>query len=179
MRKFTLLIVFALFIFNSKSLMGQNTRCKFTFVDSSSLLKNDLYKPIRVWISKTFIDSKSVIQMDDKDLGKIICKGVIPVDGTKNFLGSPVGDDYVYFTLTVDIKDYKYRLVFDDIFHKAGHYSGSHSGGDLCNDKPKNGGALEFSIKRWNKIQEKIASIINSYFQEIKDEIEKNSSDDF
>ena len=117
--------------------------------------------------------------MDDKELGKIICKGVIAVDGTKNFLGSPVGDDYVNFTLTIDIKDYKCRIVYDELFHKAGHYNGSHSGGDLCREKPLNGGSLEFSVKRWNKIKEKISTLINQFYSELKTEISKSSKDTF
>lgn len=175
----TLFSLFAAFCLFPLQMIGQNTDCKYIFIDSLNLKKEELYKPIRVWVSKTFYDSKSVIQMDDKELGKIVCKGIIQVDGAKNFLGSSVGKDQVHFTLNIDIKDGKYRLIYDDLVHKAGYYNGAKAGGSLCNDKPYKGGSLEFSKKRWNSVKAYVADQINSLYKELQSDIRTISNDNF
>jgi Domain of unknown function (DUF4468) with TBP-like fold len=177
-----------IFFFISENLIAQNSDCKYSYVDSTSLNKIKLYKSVRVWIAKEFDDANKTIKMDDKDLSKIICKGTIPIEGRKPALAAAsIDDEYVSFTLTVDIKDRKYRIVFDELFHRNSWYPserGYVGGGDLCNDKPqKIKGSLlgnwELKDSRWQKIKEKVATVFDGIYKELKTEINKSSKDEF
>lgn len=57
------------------------------------------------WIAKTFGDYKSVLQFEDDEACKIIVKGF-----------SPMSDDSkLSYTITIDSKDDKYRIIISDL----------------------------------------------------------------
>jgi hypothetical protein len=166
-----------LFFFLMLPLAGNSqNNCEHTFIDSSALNKADIYKHVRLWVSKIFIDSKDAIELDDKELGSILCKGRLAVPGAKNFIGTAVGNDYISFTLTVDIKDFKYRIVFNELVHKAGNYDGGRSGGSLCNEKPAHGGSIEFSKKRWQKVKEQSSEKIAELMQQLQSSLKNKDN---
>lgn len=74
--------------------------------------KDDLYTKAKQAIVELFFDAKSVIQMDDKDAGKLIGKGTVfcPI----KVLGVSSGV-YTRYTISVEVKDGKYRLRLYDI----------------------------------------------------------------
>lgn len=88
----------------------------FTTVDSSKENKDELYLKAKSWLAKTFVSANSVIQLDDKEAGKIIGKGAMLYDD---------GSDYykvhhtVRYTLTVNVKNNKYRLVLSDFINEG------------------------------------------------------------
>lgn len=83
-------------------------------VDFSSTISIDntkqleLYSRSREWFAKSFVSSKAVLEMDDKEAGKLIGKG---------YADTPeLGKNCVmYFLLSVYVKDDKYRYSFSDI----------------------------------------------------------------
>lgn len=57
------------------------------------------------WVAKTFGDYKSVLQFEDDEAYKIIVKGF-----------SPMSDDSkLSYTITIDSKDDKYRIIISDL----------------------------------------------------------------
>jgi hypothetical protein len=48
-------------------------------IQMDSLSKDQVYAIVKEWIAVTYKDASEVIQMDDKESGKLICKAVIPV----------------------------------------------------------------------------------------------------
>lgn len=128
---------------------------EFTFVDSVDLPKDDIYIRARSWVATTFKSSQHVIQMEDKDAGRIICKGNFP-HPAKNVFGNTLCFEAIHFTLTIDVKDGRYRTVYNDMHHTGCNYPGgalpTGSGGSLSNEKPGCGTLLK-TRKQWKDIQ--------------------------
>ena len=73
--------------------------------------KMDLYADAKKWFTDYFIDSRDVIQMQDKDQGRIIGKGIL-VFSYKVLLSSVKFYDLI--TVEIDVKDGRYRYrVYD------------------------------------------------------------------
>jgi hypothetical protein len=74
--------------------------------------KNDIYIKVRSYFATAYKDAKSVIQMDDKEAGIIIGKGVFSnvYYYSANFKTVPVTYS-AYHTLRVDIKDGRARVI--------------------------------------------------------------------
>jgi len=60
------------------------------------------------WMTKTFQSAKSVIQYQDKEAGIVTGNGKVDMN-------NPVATMYLDFVLTVEIKDGKVRLSFDNL----------------------------------------------------------------
>jgi hypothetical protein len=84
----------------------------FSVIDSCPCSKDDLYNRALLWVVKAYNSSKDVIQMQDKETGVIVCKALIEVPGQKNAFGSPLGIDYVDYTLTIKVKEGKYKIAY-------------------------------------------------------------------
>ncbi|MEA5260639.1 DUF4468 domain-containing protein [Arcicella aquatica] len=76
--------------------------------------KAKLYANAQTWIAKTFGDYKSVIQFEDKEQGRLIIKGL-------SDLGINSYPDFKY-TITIDVKENKYRYSINDIQMGFGNY---------------------------------------------------------
>ena len=87
---------------------------KFTLIDSIKETKNELFIKAKVWLANTFVSSKAVIEMEDKEAGKIIGKGVMVYDKKDTYYTTHMS---VRYTLTVTVKDNKYRLVLSDFIN--------------------------------------------------------------
>lgn len=73
--------------------------------------KGDLYRMGRTWFVDTYVDSKEVLQLDDKTDGRMIGKGTYKY----SFLnGINISNVVLHFTLLLDVKDGKYRYRMYD-----------------------------------------------------------------
>jgi hypothetical protein len=78
-------------------------------VDSAS--KNDLYLRCRAWFAKTFLSANNVIQMDDKEAGRIIGRAATK----SSFVYFLVNFKFtLYYTIAVTIKDGRYKYELSD-----------------------------------------------------------------
>lgn len=73
-------------------------------VDGQS--KSQLYNKAREWFVNTYKDANAVIQLDDKDAGKLMGKGVYKYAFAN---GINISQITLTFTVNIDIKDGKYR----------------------------------------------------------------------
>lgn len=80
-------------------------------VDTVEGNQNALFVKANEWVAKTFVSANSVIQMKDKEAGKIIAKGELIVYEEWGITTFPF---YVGFTLSIDVKDGRYRTEFSD-----------------------------------------------------------------
>lgn len=124
---------------------------EFKFIDSSTATKNELYTKAKIWITDAFKSAKDVIQMDDKDAGRIVARGVFQ-SPVKGMWGTPLYD-YINFKITIDVKDNKYRIALTDFVHEKGTYRDAVSGGDMSKEKPACG-TLFMSKKKFATIKE-------------------------
>ena len=88
----------------------------------TSYHKDLIFNSVSQWFAETFKDSKSVIQLSDRENGKIIGKGDYSffIKST-SLLGKMNSNVIVGFTLTADTKDSKYRIqIYDFDFAEDG-----------------------------------------------------------
>lgn len=108
-----LFILFALFILASCSALSTTPATQEELVLSEVLnfegqSKSEIYDKSILWIAETFNNSNAVIKVKDKEKGKILGKGVASCK--PNSLISVK----FQFTLKLDVKDGKARIMFDD-----------------------------------------------------------------
>lgn len=78
--------------------------------DLPKMSKNEIYDKTLSWMAETFVSSKKVIELADKDNGKIIGNAATTYDrcGMVNVTG--------YYTLIIEIKDERLRLTAKDFY---------------------------------------------------------------
>jgi len=75
--------------------------------------KTDLYNNAKQWFVDYFRSSKDVIQNEDKELGRIVGKGIILLNIKYNFAYGRMWPDRI--TIQIDCKDEKYRYRIYDM----------------------------------------------------------------
>jgi hypothetical protein len=138
---------------------------EFTLIDTSYKSKDELFSSSLSWIAINFKSAKDVIQLEDRASGRIIVKGFFSIEGASGLFG-PSGTDNIHFQITIDIKDQKYRIVFNSFDHEggpSGRYNGP-SGGDLSMEKPSSG-PLTISKARWKKIKDDTEIVSRKLFR--------------
>jgi hypothetical protein len=75
-------------------------------VHEVDLTKDQIFSKCLEWMAQSFVDSKEVIELKDKENGKIIGKGVT------DFMRAGVVSIPCRFTMIVEIKDSKYRTTY-------------------------------------------------------------------
>jgi hypothetical protein len=174
-------LLIALFtLFSLSSFAQYKDTFEFKVIDTVNASKQELYLRARQFVALNFKDSKSVIQMDDKDAGTIICKGVMKIY-SKGFLGSTVCS-YISFTMTINTKDNKYRCVLNDFSHD-GYTNATTSfnpkGGDLENFEPACGnGMYGIPQKMWYRIQDETKKEAEMFLLTVKIEMRKGAKND-
>lgn len=75
--------------------------------------QEELYNRAKIWFAETFRSAKEVIQLDNKEEGKIIGKGV------SSFIvnaGTAIESDIpLYFTIDLQMKDGRYKILFSNM----------------------------------------------------------------
>ena len=96
---------------------------KITYSDivsvDQSTSKLELFSRAREWFAKTYNSSTSVIQMEDKESGKLIGKAVMQV-----YRNGILGDrehGRVNYTISIYVKDGRYKYIVAD-FNHTGQY---------------------------------------------------------
>lgn len=79
-------------------------------VNVDSLSKNELFSRAQEWVVKTYNSGKDVVQLSDKDNGKLIGNGALDVSW-KNMSG------YIKYTISIYVKDGKYKYEITNLHH--------------------------------------------------------------
>jgi hypothetical protein len=95
----------------SQALPTREGKVFYEQVDTATGTKAELYQKAKLWFANAFKDSKSVIQVDDKDNGQIVGKGNFDVPYKYGVNTSAQCN----FTVKIDVKDNKYRLQIYNI----------------------------------------------------------------
>ena len=150
-----LLVIALLIVLYKQSAFSQDYPSPFKFetIDSMQGTKSELFVKANEWVAKTFNSAKDVIQMSDKDAGKIIAKGMMESGGRVGFVK---GTFYIKYTLSIDLKDNKCRIRISDFITVGcmsnaalidSHYFDLNYSLDN-QDPPDN-----YSMKTWNDIK--------------------------
>lgn len=117
-------------------------KIEFIKIDSNlNQSKNELFIKAKTWLANNYVSAKDVIQLEDKEAGKLIAKGFHKVP-MKSVFGNVVSYDQIWSIATIEVKDNKYRITINQFNHVAGpNLYGKPDGasyGSLDNDeKPK------------------------------------------
>jgi len=181
MKKVLLLVVMA--VFSVSNLFSQNVVLpvdsvtgEISFKDIikvDSVSSSELYIRARQWVATTFVSAKDVIQMDDKQSGTIIVKAMTDVR-TTFMVKSPCG--VVTYTLTINVKDGKYKYLFSNLWHSTDYNVAPRSTiitpGDLKKEKP-GGGMMSMGMKNWNGIKQQAKDSIELLIVSLKQSMNK------
>ena len=131
----------------------------------------DLYIKANEWFAMAFNSANNVIQMQDKDAGKIIGKGAIEVE--KSGYHNGVFD----FTIKFTAKEGRYRYVITDIAHDKRGSALNGSGGAIENEKPACGSMNMFK-KHWNKLKTQANNKLTVLSNDLTNHMSVNNSED-
>jgi hypothetical protein len=133
------------------------TFTKVVFVDST-LKSPELYERAREWFALTYRSSKEVLQVEDKDNFKLIGKGAFKYI-SDIYYGSEGTKGWVYYTITVQVKDGKYKYELSNFIHEgnvvnpAGYFSfGLITSAQEC-PSPISYSTQNWRNKVWNDIK--------------------------
>jgi hypothetical protein len=81
-------------------------------VHEIDLTKNEIYDTSLEWMARTFFDAKEVIELKDKDNGRIVGKGITIFKGKIGWFSSNIP---CRFTMVIEVKDNKYRATYNNL----------------------------------------------------------------
>lgn len=105
-------------------------------VQTDGVSRVDLFNRARAWFASTFRDSKAVLEVNDPQAGELTGKGGFPFS-SRNFIGSAAVQGRVSFTITVLVKDGRYKYILTDFTHSGNPYDrgGTFDAGTLTTDE--------------------------------------------
>ena len=111
-----------------------------------SVSKDELFSRALSWFGKSYNSAKKVIQTEDRLGGVIIAKPLFSMYSVGVFGEEMQLGNVVNYTLSVYVKDNKYRVIVSDFIYKSSTQSWIvPASGNTQN--------FSFSIKYWNKVR--------------------------
>lgn len=129
-------------------------------VTTEGYSKNDLYVQIRAWITKNFKDGNEVIQMDDKEDGRIIAKGISKLDRYQYF-------GWINYTIDIQVKDGRYKYTISNVRHELPLDATIYTPGTFTAEKA-GGGLHTMGNPRWLKIKQESSSKLKRLEQKLQ-----------
>lgn len=86
-------------------------------IEAAGVPRDELYARAKVWFVAAFIDSKQILEVEDKAEGLLIGKGSIPYE-PKMLRQMPLQGQIV-FTLKVAVKDGRFRYELSNFTHRG------------------------------------------------------------
>lgn len=140
---------------------GKITYTEVVTLENNGATQEQLYSIAREWFATTYNSANDVLQMDDKELGKLIGKGGLPIITT-----AYLTDSQVEFTISVFVKEGRYKYIITDLVHES--YKGQDfSGGALENVKPDCPG-MNMMKKGWKQVKEQTAERVVEIITDLK-----------
>jgi len=158
----TILIAVFTFIQDGFS-QGNIYKEEVVYVNDSLTTQNTLFAKANEWFAVKFNSANDVIQMIDKEAGKIVGKGYMTV---------PLrAYGVISFTFIFECKDGRYKYSISDVVHR---YTDTQKvwGGDILLDNSPAIPLLLFK-SQWKKAQIGSESAINALIKSLKDYMEK------
>lgn len=119
-------------------------------VEVPGVSKADLYTRANAWVANTYRSANAVIQMQDKEAGQLIVKGLTRV--TVRSLGMNADAGVVRHTLTIYVKDGRYKYVLTGLTHDGTGTPNIFSAGPLEQEIGKLY-SMGNSKKQWDEIK--------------------------
>ena len=143
-------------------------------VVKDSLTKDELYIRTKEWFARSFTSAQDVLQMDDRQAGKLIGKGTARGFNNSALLSNGFT---LYYTVSIILKDGKYKYEISDFLAKNDYMNGITNSDEkyplenlLHNDrnKKKNGEYRDFMVGYINAIDTAGKSLAESLKKALK-----------
>jgi len=167
----TFVLLFALFscssIRVSKKLKQFPSPFQFTISDSVGGIDTFIYAKARVWILKSLVNPKPVIE-ENKKAGIIVGKCVMEVPVGKDDYGNVVSNEHVHYIFSVEIKNGKYKCMLSGFWHEGMLSArGNNDMGSLNSRKPRKG-APKISRTKYYEVKQLAQEQANSYLKDFR-----------
>lgn len=177
-----LFLILAIWILPKNNSFGQeyllpidSTSGQVKYVRIAESLNNQLvlFKNAQKWVSKTFNNYKAVVHTENPDVGLLVLKTRYPIP-KPDFLKYT---DYIFYTITIECKDQKFRITIDDFIKKAALTSQEDTmdfpvDNDLVVEKPNSNQDKE-RLARYRAVNEllniEINETLNSLIEALKE----------
>ncbi|WP_213279373.1 DUF4468 domain-containing protein [Chryseobacterium indologenes] len=156
-------ILFVLAIILGVLVFSQELKYEEVVHVDSTATKEELYNRARSWVRKTFNKKNSIIEVDNKASGEIIASGIVDYRKRKNYFGASCVEGPVRLTLSIYVKDGRYKYVFHSFDHKGSGGSGCRHtdyGIITLDDKAPKPSWGEPRDKAWNDIKAFISETV-------------------
>ncbi|MDE6689272.1 MAG: DUF4468 domain-containing protein [Prevotella sp.] len=158
--------------------LDKNNSLTYTqVIDCGEKTKEQLYILLNYWVSNSFNDANSVIQLNDKDAGVIICQGYV------SGIAANVGGMNAYVVsikpiIKLDIKDKKIRVTYTVQYYDIERSNGVLTASSYGNPVTKQKWALEKTYPfvpkdSHKKTSSKALVMTHAYSNVIMDKIEE------
>ena len=148
-------------------------------VSADSISKSDLFNNGKSWVVATFRDAKEVIQLEDKDAGRITCKGVFEYKAPQWWGGGTANaNGYVRFTIKLYFKEGRYKYSFSEFNHEP--IDGISFGIITDSDKPpmkSHMGSKKRAQIIWDDLIEKTRNNTELLIESLKTKMEDKEDD--
>lgn len=145
-------------------------------VSVDSVNKAQLYLNAKQWLSSVYKNSKNVIEIDDKDAGKLVSKGSINYSLNSGFKTATA-----YFTMAIDVKDGKYRFQIYDFSIKRSKRD--FNGIDVYFNADLDKDLAEYESGKGSKADKNVFEFLNTFLESYIVDLDKRMSasgkDDF
>jgi hypothetical protein len=185
------IIFYLLFFLNNFFAYGQNeipifpydsatnriTYSEVVYVDSSAS-KLELYSRSREWFAKTYNSSNDVIQMEDKESGKVIGKALMGV--SHKALGRFYDAGYINYTISIQSKEGRYKYEITDFHHTGQLFSNGNRVPDygpcenMINTKDKTAGVS--NQKMYSYLLSQLDAKMKELIESLKNHMTSNKS---
>lgn len=158
------------FLFSIVAYSQDSTNGKYYYSDVvhvEGATKDELYQRGIEWVTNTFRGPKTAIQIQDKEAGNIVCKGVFEI---------PLpAEDYVFYSMRIIVKDGRYKYILSNMYHEGTWNKGTtRNAGLLENDKPACGRS-QMAGWYWNKVRDKADEKAQELIKNLVSQMSKKS----
>lgn len=161
----TLSFILPAIAFAQPQIPTKDGKAFYEIVDSLPGAKAELYNKSKVWFVNTFNSANAVIQLDDKEAGVIMGKGVTGFNAGNIMTGSI--KQFINYTININVKDNKWRIQIYDIYVSNGNSTAYTA--EMLLKYPK------MNKKKIERIDNDIQGLIAGY----KSAIKKANTDNF
>lgn len=135
--------------------------------------KSEIISSAKVWFAKVFKDSRDVLELVDADAGRLVANASLgDLPGVSTVRGA------VFFTITIECKDGKYRYIMSDFNHRWLHKEASVDGGPLEDEKADGGGMTRMQTRVWNNYKKFTFEAMPQVQQSLIESMSKSSIKD-
>lgn len=140
-------------------------------IQADSLDKTALFVSLNDWFATTYNSANDVIQMADKEAGKIIGKGSFSFSAPGG-MWSPIHHTRgnVRYTISVTIRDNRYKVEIENFNHKSTYYQYPHSLGIVTNAKTHKDKGFGYKAynEAWTSLKARCWEYANNIFADLE-----------